>query len=295
MIRAEGNAKFSMMAISTGAIINIVLDPIFIFGLGLGVQGAAIATVIGQVCASLLLLSYYARGKSHVTIRLKHAKPSPEILGQVLKIGAPSFARQLLVSVSMGMWNAAAMQYGDAAVAALGIMLRVYAMAMYVSFGFMQGFMPLAGYNYGAGRYDRLQEAIAIATRILTGISVIATIAFVGFATPIVTAFSRDPEVVAIGAKGLRYLALFLPFFGFQMVWSTVFQAQGKGKEAMILSLARQGFFLIPAILILPSLFGLTGVLLCQPIADLLTLGVTIPMAMKEQKQLKRKIELQTA
>ncbi len=295
MIRAEGNPKYSMIALSAGAIINIILDPIFIFTLGYGVQGAAIATVIGQVCATGILLSYYLRGKSLVHIGLKYVKPSKEIYTEVLKIGVPSFARQVLISISMGMLNSAAMVFGDAAVAAMGVIMRVFSMALYVAFGFIQGFMPLAAFNYGAKKFDRLKEAISISTRTLTILSTVAAVVMFFFAQPIIAAFSRDPEVVAIGVKGLKYMTVLLPFFGFQMVWSTVFQSLGKGKEAMILSMARQGIFLIPAILILPSWLGLAGVLLCQPVADFFTILITAPMALKEKKLLDGQMEFQTA
>jgi len=275
IIRAEGGATFSMMALSLGAVLNMILDPIFIFGFGLGVKGAAWATITGQIISTGFLLSYYLRGKCQVPLKLSKFKPSKLVYGEIFKIGVPTLLRQVLISLSMGLINSAAMVYGDSAVAAMGVSTRVLSMSFYITFGYLQGFMPVVGFNYGAKLYDRVRESIRFSIRITTLFNVIACVIFAFFAEPILGAFSNDPEVIAFGAKALRYNSVMLPFVGYMIIGNGVFQAFGKGKEALVLSVARQGIFLIPAITILPSLMGVQGILLSQPIADVLTLITT--------------------
>lgn len=287
MIRAEGNAKYSMIAISLGAVLNIILDPIIMFGFGMGVKGAALATVIGQAISTIWLVSYYVSGKSYVKISIKNFKPSIGIYSEILKIGIATLARQGLASVSMGLVNTACKPYGDAAVAAMGVTLRVFCIAMYVVLGYNQGFQPVAGYNYGAKKYDRLNEAIKVSLKRTTIFCIISAVVFIIFANPIIAVFSNDAEVIEIGAKILRAISLLLPLFGFQQVYASLFQSLGKGKEALLLSLSRQGIFLIPAVLILPKMFGLDGVIFTQPVADLCTVLVTAVLAVKISKELK--------
>jgi putative MATE family efflux protein len=291
MIRAEGNAKYSMIAISLGAALNIILDPVIMFGFGMGVKGAALATVIGQAISTIFLVSYYISGKSYVKISVKKFNPSIKIYSEMLKIGVATLARQGLASLSMGLINTACKPYGDAAVAAMGVTLRVFCVAMYVVLGYNQGFQPVAGYNYGAKKYMRLKEAIKVSLKRTTIFCTISALIFIIFAKPIIGAFSKDPEVIKIGVQILRAISLILPFFGFQQVYASLFQSLGKGKEALLLSLSRQGIFLIPAVMILPKIFGLNGVILTQPIADLCTLMVTSVFAVKISKELRSKEE----
>jgi len=158
MIRAEGGATFSMMALSLGAILNMILDPIFIFTLGMGIKGAAWATITGQIISTVFLLSYYFRDKCQVHLRPSKFKPTRKVYTEIFKIGIPTLLRQVLISLSMGLINSAAMVYGDAAVAAMGVSMRVLSMAYYVTFGYLQGFMPVVGYNYGAKLFARVRS-----------------------------------------------------------------------------------------------------------------------------------------
>lgn len=286
MIRAEGGATFSMMALSLGAVLNMILDPIFIFTLGLGVKGAAWATITGQIISTIFLLSYYIRGKAQVPLKLSKFKPSKLVYGEIFKIGVPTLLRQVLISLSMGLINSAAMVYGDSAVAAMGVSTRVLSMSFYITFGYLQGFMPVVGFNYGAKLYDRVKESISFSIRVTTLFNVIACVIFAFFAEPILGAFSQDPEVIAFGAKALRYNSVMLPFVGYMIIGNGVFQAFGKGKEALVLSVARQGLFLIPAITILPNILGVQGILLSQPIADVLTLLTTFVLFTNLNKEL---------
>ena len=281
MLRAEGSVKMSMIGLSTGALLNIILDPIFIFTLDMGIKGAAVATVLAQFVSTALLLGYYLTGKSMLRIHPRLFHFSRQIYDDIIKIGFPTFIRQALVSVSMALMNNIAGNYGDPAIAAIGIVLRVFPLGLMVLFGFAQGFQPIAGFSYGARRYDRLMESIQVSLKWSTSFCVVLTLVFMLFTTPIIAIFSNDPEVLAIGVKGLRYFSIPLPMLGFSIIMGTLFGALGKGLPTLILSFARQGFFLIPCLIILPKLWGLDGLLLSQTAADIATALLTLFLSLK--------------
>ncbi|MCY6371640.1 MATE family efflux transporter [Clostridium ganghwense] len=287
MIRAEGNAKYSMYAISLGAVINIILDPIFIFTLNMGIKGAAWATVIAQIISFIFLIKYYLLGKSYIVLSRKNYRFSKFIYSEIMKAGMPSLARQALSSISLALINVAANPYGDSAVAAMGVSLRILSIGYFVVFGFTQGFQPIAGYNYGAKKFKRLFEAIKLSviwSSIFTlGLSILLMI----FAESTVSMFSKDLEVIKVGARTLRATCLLFPVCGFMNVFVSLFQALGKGGEAFILATSRQGIFFIPTIIILPKIFNLDGVIFSQPIADIFTLIVTIILGARLLKKLK--------
>ncbi|WP_053955465.1 MATE family efflux transporter [Inediibacterium massiliense] len=295
MIRAEGNAKYSMMAMSIGALLNIILDPIFMFVFDMGIKGAAVATVVAQSISFIFLMRYYIFKKSYIHISIKYFSFSIKIYNEIMKIGLATFARQALGSFALGFINLAAKGYGDAAVAAMGISLRVFSLGMFVIFGYNQGFQPVVGYNYGAKKYKRLKEAIEISVKWTSIFCIIVTIVFAIFAKEIVLVFSQDMDVVTIGAKTLRVMSILFPLFGFQQVYGVLFQALGKGKEALALSVARQGIFLLPAIFILPKWFELDGVIWSQTVADLLTLIFTSILAIRLHKEIRKEMTDQRA
>lgn len=288
LLRAEGSAKASMVALITGAVLNIILDPIFIFVFNMGIAGAAIATIIGQSVAVGYQLWYYLSKRSYLTLSIKkNFKPSLEIYREILVIGIPVFATQSLNSFAMAMINHAAMPYGDAVVASIGIVKRVMSLGMFAVFGFAQGFQPVAGYNYGARRFDRLWEAIRFSVSTVTGFTFIASIAFFFLAPTVISWFAVDPEVISIGSRALRAYSIPFPMLGFQLVYFSLFQALGKAVPAALLSLSRQGLLLIPLVIILPRLIGVSGVLFAQPLADGLTVMVTAILAVLINRQLK--------
>lgn len=287
LLRAEGSAKYSMMALLLGALLNIVLDPIFIFTFDLGVGGAAIATVIAQSISTALLISLYLRKKTHVHISIKNFHPKFDIYSHVYKIGFPTFIRQFLMSVSMGLMNTAVKPYGDGAIAGVGISLKVFSLAAMVLFGFSQGFQPIVGFNYGALKIHRVKEVLWVSLKWTTTFSTISAIILAIFAPQIIGLFNTDTEIVRVGSSFLRAMCLLLPLFAFQVLYGTLFQSIGKGREAAILSLARQGIFLIPAILYLPSQFGFNGIVWAQPVADFLTILLTGYFAIKVHKEFK--------
>ncbi len=288
MLRAEGSAHASMIALISGAVLNIILDPIFIFGFNMGIQGAAVATVVGQSFAVCYQLWYYFSGRSYLKLAISRFRPSKVIIAQIVKIGIPSVLTIGLNSLAMAMINNAAAPHGDYAVAAMGIVKRVMSLGMFAIFGYGQGFQPMAGFNYGAKNFDRLNEALRFSVRVTTAFTFCTASLFIIFSQNIIAWFSSDPLVLETGARALRAYSIPFPLFGFQIIYFSLFQALGKAVPAGILSMSRQGLFLIPAILILPPLLGLNGVILAQPIADGLTIFMTSILAVMISKKLAR-------
>ena len=204
----------------------------------------------------------------------------------MVKIGAPNLVVQLLSGVSMGLINSAAFPYGDGAVAAMGITNRIFAIGSYIILGFSKGFQPVAGYYYGAKKYDRLKESVRVALKWTFIFSFGLEILEILFAAPIVSIFTNETKVIEIGVQALKAYSIVFPAFGFQTIYMGLFIALGKGKEGLILSLGRQGIFLIPIILILPKLVGLNGVIYSQPIADMFTALLTIFFYINFKKEL---------
>lgn len=289
MIRAEGNARYSMYAIIIGACLNMILDPFFIFYLDMGVGGAAYATVFSQIISFLFLIFYYLWGSRLVTISLKKFSLSKEIYGEIFKVGIATFIRQALGSLSLGFINGAAANYGDAALASIGITFRIVSIVIFILLGYYQGFQPIASYNYGANNFERLRETIRVSLKRTTLFMLISTGFLFSLAHLLITIFSSDPLVIQIGTKSIRAVVLFFPFLGFQFLYMVLFQSLGRAKEALIISLARQGLFLLPSIVILPRFFGLDGVIYSQPTADLFTITITLFFALRLNQELLQK------
>ena len=289
-IRAEGNSKYSMIATCIGGVINIILDPIFMFKFGMGIKGAAVATVISQLVSFIFLLRYYYSKKSYIKLGIKFFKPTFNMFFEILKIGIPIFVTQVLASFALGFMNLGAKPYGDAAVAAMGIVFRVMSIGFYIVFGIGQGFQPVAGYNYGAKNFTRLKEAVKLSIKwsIISGI--VISILFIVFAEGCMLIFTRDREVINIGIKAFRAASLLFPLFGYVNTYAVLYQALGKALGAFILSISRQGIFYIPLIFILPKFIGLEGVIFCQTSADALAFIETFIMAIWLNKSLKNEM-----
>ncbi|MCT4566482.1 MAG: MATE family efflux transporter [Maledivibacter sp.] len=286
LARAEGAAKISMNTLLIGAILNIILDPIFIYIFDLGIRGAAIATVISQIVSTILLLRFFYSVKSSIKISIGYFTLSRKVIFEIIKIGIPNLVTQILSGVSMGLINSAAFPYGDAAVAAMGIVNRIFAIGSYIVLGFSKGFQPIAGYNYGAKKYDRLKKSINVSLKWTTYFCFILAIIEIIFASQIVSIFTNESRVLEIGVQALKAYSIVFPIFGFGTIYMSLFLALGKGREGLILSLGRQGIFLIPTVLILPQIIGLKGVVLSQPIADMLTVILTLFFSVKLKKEL---------
>lgn len=288
-IRAEGSPKTAMMTMLIGAISNIVLDPIFIFGFKLGVRGAAIATILSQAISAAWVLSYFFGKKSHLKIHIANTKLQTPIVGKILAIGSAPFAMQIASSSVIALLNNQLSYYGgDIAISAMGIINSVSMLILMPIFGINQGVQPIIGYNYGARKFDRVIKALKLAILAATTIVVIGFIATRIFPERLISLFnSKDKELIKVGAQGMRIFLAMLPIIGFQIVSSNYFQAVGKPKQAMFLSLSRQVLVLIPALLILPRFFELRGVWMAGPISDFISSILTGTFLFLELKRLK--------
>ena len=292
LLTAQGATKFTMIAMLTGSIANVILDPIMIYGMDLGIEGAAIATVISLCINMALYIGYIAKKKGVLRFSVRNIAPSKTIYAEVLKIGIPVLLFQLLASTAMGSINTAAKPYGDFAVAAMGAVTRIMTVVTYVVFGFLKGFQPFAGYNYGAKKYERLKKSIRLCMICSTVFCIVAAIVLYIFADPIVSLFGTNVEMVGIAAKALRLNAVLFITFGFQIVYASLYLAIGKSLVGSVLSLSRQGIFFFPLVLVLPHVMGLTGVVWVQPMADLLTTILTIVFAVRINHTLSTEIEM---
>lgn len=286
IIRAEGNSKFSMIAMASGALLNIALDALLIINFNMGVRGAAIATTFSQIITFIILGTHILRGNSMLKIGFKYLKYDKSIYFDILKIGTPTFIRQIITTIAMIIMNTKAAYYGDSLVAAIGITNRTLIMGMYVVFGIGHGFQPLAGFNYGAKNYSRLKEVIHVTVKWASMFTTAISIIFALFAPYIIGLFTSDPEVLSLGVYVLRVMCILFPLFGFQIIYSILFQSMGKAREASILALARQGLFFIPALIILPRIFSMNGLIFAQTVADFFTIIVTAYLAIKGSKEL---------
>lgn len=287
IVTSEGAAKTTMCALLTGAVLNIALDPLFIYVFDLGVAGAAIATAISQVVSTCVYLTYIFRKKSVFHFRVKDCTYTKETMSEIFKIGIPTLVFQILTSVSISLINNAAGDYGDSAIAGMGVVTRLISMGSLSVFGFIKGFQPIAGYSYGAKKFDRLREAIKTSILWSTAFCVIFGVILALFPTAIVSRFTKgDAEMIRIGATSLRANGISIILFGFYTVYSSLFLALGKGREGFILGACRQGICFIPVILLLPMVWGLNGIMYAQPIADVLSAVITVFMAIPLHKKL---------
>jgi len=287
IVTSEGAAKTTMCALLTGAVLNIALDPLFIYVFDLGVAGAAIATAISQVVSTCVYLTYIFRKKSVFHFRVKDCTYTKETMSEIFKIGIPTLVFQILTSVSISLINNAAGDYGDSAIAGMGVVTRLISMGSLSVFGFIKGFQPIAGYSYGAKKFDRLREAIKTSILWSTAFCVIFGVILALFPTAIVSQFTKgDAEMIRIGAASLRANGISIMLFGFYTVYSSLFLALGKGREGFILGACRQGICFIPVILLLPIVWGLNGIMYAQPIADVLSAIITVFMAIPLHKKL---------
>lgn len=290
LLTAQGATKFTMIAMLTGSIANVILDPIMIYGIKLGIKGAAVATVISLCINMMLYIGYIAKKKGILRFSIKNIAPSKKIYEEVLKIGIPVLLFQFFASAAMGTINTTSKPYGDYAVAAMGAVTRIMTVVIYVVFGFLKGFQPFAGYNYGAKKYGRLKKSINLCMVWSTLFCIIAAIVLVIFAEPIVSLFGTDIKMIDLASKALRLNAALFITFGFQMVYASLYLSIGKSLVGGMLSLGRQGIFFFPLIFVLPHMFELTGVIWVQPMADFFTTILTVIFAIKINRTLLVKI-----
>lgn len=288
IVTAEGAAKQTMTAMLAGAGLNMIFDPIFIFVFNLGVSGAAWATVLSQLATATMYIIYLLKKKGRIRISIRFVTFKKDVLGEIFKVGIPILFYQLLFSVSQGMTNSAASKFGDPAVAAVGIVIRILSIGTFVVYGFAKGYQPLAGYAYGAKDFPRLKSVTKLALKWTSCFCAAFAITVAIFAQNIMKWFSLDVTVVSIGMNMLMANSVTFVLFGFQIVCSTLFLALGKVREGGILSISRNGLFFIPTILILPGIIAINGVICSQVIADFFSIILTILLLVRLIRELKK-------
>lgn len=291
-LRFQGSASYAMVGIVTGAIVNVVLDPIFIFVLDMDVAGAALATVISQIVSFTLLCVGSARG-GNIRISFKNFHPTKTLLWEMGPGGFPSLCRQGLASVSGMLMNHAAGTYGgihgDAAIAAMSIVTRVSMFANSALIGFGQGFQPVCGMNFGAKKYERVREGFWFCVKYSFVFLVIISALGGVFAEQIISIFRKDDmEVIRIGTLALRFHCISFPLSAWIVMCNMMLQSMGRAGKASLISAARQGVFFIPFIFILTHFFGLFGVQICQPVSDICAFVLAVPIGVGELKRMKQ-------
>ena len=288
ILRYEGKASFAMIGLVTGGLLNIALDPLFIFGLGMGTAGAGLATALSQTISFCILLSMFLRGKTVSQFRITAVTREARDFGRILLGGAPSFGRQGLNSIGGMLLNLAARSYGDAAVAGMSIVSRIFMFIISVAIGVGQGLQPVASFNYGARKYRRVrQAAIFTIEAAFCMLVVLVGLCWVN-GDVLIRLFRDDPAVTAVALPAFHYQCLAMLLQPIIVVANMTFQSVGASGRATFLACCRQGVFFIPLILILPRTHGLFGVEICQPIADVLTFLVSLPFLLAFLQQLGR-------
>ena len=287
-IRSDGSPKIAMLSMLIGAGINIILDPVFIFMFGMGVRGAAIATVISQITSAIWILYYFTKGKSNLKIKKEHLALDKSVVLSIFSIGISPFSMQIAQSVVQVVSNNALKTYGgDLAIGAMTIINSVTMIFLMPIFGLNQGSQPIIGFNYGAKKYHRVKETVKYATIVATIIVSIGWLVTQFAPELLISAFNRDEQLTEIAVTGMRIYLFMMPVIGAQIISSTYFQSVGKAKISMFLSLLRQCILLIPFLIILPKIFGLTGVWLVGPFSDLMSAIITLAIFYVSVRKLK--------
>lgn len=291
ILRYEGKAFFAMIGLTIGGVLNIIGDPILIFGLDMGIAGAGISTAVSQLVGFLILLSMFLRGKTLSKLSIKFAKENPKGIFAIMATGFPSLCRQGLNSIStMLLNNLAGSAGGDAAVAAMSIVNRITFFIFAVGLGIGQGFQPVASYNYGAKIYSRVKKAFSFT--VWAGEVLLGTFVVIGllFSNHLIELFRDDPTVIEIGTLSLKLQLLSLFFHPMTICANMLFQSIGENKKATFLSMLRSGILFIPILIVLTKIFGLFGVQSAQAIADVIAFFVSAPLVLKFLKNLPKDI-----
>ena len=290
-LRFQGSAFYSMIGITTGAVLNIVLDPLFIFVLDMGVAGAALATIISQFVSFCLLIAGTFRG-GNLRLNLRDFSPSLKYYQNIVKGGAPSLFRQGLGSFATVCLNLMAGPYGDAAIAAMSIVTRISQFAASVVIGFGQGFQPVCGFNYGAKLFKRVQEGFWFCVKFCTSVLLVAAVCGWIFSPNLIGIFLKtDPLVIEYGSQALRLQALTFPLVGWITIANMMLQTIGKTVKASLLAMSRQFLFFVPVILTLPGFLGILGVQFSQPIADFCSFLLAVPLSISDLREMSHEQE----
>lgn len=276
LLRSEGSVRHSIAGMITGTIVNIILDPIFIFTLGMEIRGAAIATIIGNAAGMGVSLYFYLSGKTLLAPSLSCLRPTAEILREIFWVGVPASLETLLTSAAYIVNNKLAVQYGELTVAAMGVAQKILSLGNYIYQGFAAGTQPIMGYNYGANNRKRMMEVLRAGLLIVSGTELCVMAVYGVFAPQLIGIFSDSEEVIAIGSRVLRTIMWILPFVGAVSMCRMSFQAMGKPQYAFGITLVRQLFLYVPLLLILNRLFGFGGMICAQPITEFIMMIVSV-------------------
>lgn len=283
--RAESSVKITSIAVITGALLNVILDPIFMFdwGLGMEVEGASLATTVSQFVTFFIMTWFYLSGRSIIKIRVRAFKPSWNLVKTVTLIGIPTAIIQICLAVASSLTNIAASGLSDAdnIIAAYGVVQRLILIGSYVIMGFMQGYQPVASYAFGAKDEERFRESVSFALKGALVLTVVVEVAYIVLSKPLIMLFNQNPVIVGYGAKLLISQVILYPAFGLCYMMTITFQTIGSSQMGLFLSLIRQGLFYVPFILVLPHYFEVLGIYFSQPVADVLTLLVCICLLKK--------------
>lgn len=290
--RAESSVKISSIAVITGALLNVILDPIFMFdwGLGMGVEGASLATTISQFVTFFILLWFYASGRSIIKIKIKQFKPSIDFIKVVTLIGIPTAIIQICLSLASSLTNiaAASLSQSDEIIASYGVVQRLILIGCYVIMGFMQGYQPVAAYAYGAKDEERFHSSVRFALKGSIALTIIVGVIYILLSKPLIMAFNRNPVTINFGKNLLISQVILFPAFGICYMMTFTFQTIGEARFGLFLSLIRQGIFYTIFILFLPRILGITGIYLSQPLSDIFTLIVCL-LSVKKMKKIASK------
>ncbi len=289
ILRYEGMASLAMIGLTTGAVLNIALDPLLIFVLDMGITGAGLATAISQYISMAILLAIFMIGKPQSKIRIRLVSLKPKFVWQIISTGAPSLARQGMNSVSTMIMNIQAAPFGDECIAAMSITAKCMMFIFSVCIGIGQGFQPVCSFNYGAGLFERVRDAIKHTWKLSTVVTSVLSAILFALAPNVVTLFRDETAVVSIGTAATRFCCVALVFLPTVMMANMSFQSIGRTGPAFFLALAQNGLFFIPFVLILPRFIGVTGIEIAQPLGYILSAGIALPYLISFMKELKQK------
>jgi putative MATE family efflux protein len=276
LLRSEGSVKQSVAGMIAGTVVNIILDPIFIFTLGMEIRGAAIATILGNGAGMLVSLYYYLSGKTLLRPSFTYIRPTVEILREIFWVGVPATLETLLTSAAYIVNNNLAVQYGELTVAAMGIAQKILSLGNYIYQGFAAGTQPIMGYNYGARNYRRMLDVLKAGVMVVSGTELCVMAIYGIFAPQLIGIFTQSPEVIATGSRVLRNIMCILPFVGAISMSRMSFQAMGKPQYAFGITLVRQLLLYVPLLVILNRLFGFGGMIKAQPITEMIMMAVSV-------------------
>ncbi|WP_406661757.1 MATE family efflux transporter [Methanolobus sp. ZRKC3] len=287
-IRAEGHAKFAMAIMLFSSVVNIILDPIFIFEFNMGIMGAAVATVISQVIGSVMVIYYYASSMSMVPFKLGYLMPDLAISRETIGIGMSEFIFNSVESVVFILLNQSLLIYGgDMAIAVFGIIIKVFMLTLMPIIGIKHGIQPIFGFNYGANNFGRVREAVSLSNYIVFAMCMLSVIVVFIIPEQIFRVFSSDTELIKMGVPAIKISFLMMPFIGSQVVAMALLQSLGRSKQSLMITLSRQVFFLPPLVFILPMFMDLTGIWVSFPISDFLGFVVAVILMKREVNKLK--------